>query len=132
MIGGNGGADTFVFGEESINAETDMVKDFSQKQDDESDPQNNGDRLDLRGLAETKGYSKLKFIGAANCLADGATNPDFTGEVRYSHRGDANTTDSTLYTDVTADLDRNGRVDFQVTLMGEEYYTLTDADFLLA
>ena len=132
---GGGGADTFVFGQDSVvpnpttkealDAETDVVKDFAQSQ---------GDRVDLRGLTEHTSFpgSKLTFSGTA-AFSGTAQTRSGAGSVRYSHRGDTtdtDTTNDTLYTDVTVDLDGNGAADFQVTLEGG-HYTLVDADLLL-
>ena len=134
-LSGGGGADTFVFGQDSVvlnpttdtarPAETDVVKDFAQSQ---------GDRVDLRGLTEHTSFpgSKLTFIGTT-AFSGTAQTRSGAGSVRYSHRGDTtdtDTTNDTLYTDVTVDLDGNGAADFQVTLEGE-HYTLTGADLLL-
>ena len=136
---GGAGADTFVFGEESIvttptdtrdlGPQTDTVTDFSQDQ---------GDRLDLRGVAATKGFSNLKFIGTD--AFDDDSQGQSAGQVRYSHRvgnlTDSDTTnDTTLYTDVYVDTD--GRLDesdkpnaeIQITLEGD-HYTLTVSDML--
>ena len=132
---GGGGADTFVFGQDSVvpnpttkealDAETDTVKDFSQSQ---------GDRVDLRILTEHTSFpgSKLTFIGTT-AFSGTAQTRSGEGSVRYNYRGDTtdtDTTNDTLYTDVTVDLDGNGAADFQVTLEGE-HYTLTGADLLL-
>ena len=105
----------------ALPAETDVVKDFSQSQ---------GDRLDLRGLLEHSDVpagTKLTFIGTT-AFSGTAQTRSGAGSVRYTHRGD--TTNDTLYTNVTADLDGNGVADFQVTLEGG-HYTLADADLLL-
>ena len=109
----------------ALPAETDMVKDFSQSQ---------GDRVDLRILTEHTSFpgSKLTFIGTA-AFSGSAQTRSGEGSVRYSYRGDTtdtDTTNDTLYTDVTVDLDGNGAADFQVTLEGD-HYTLTGADLLL-
>lgn len=93
-LAGGAGAGTFVFGEESIvsnptgdaalNAETDTVTDF---------PQNQGDRLDLRGLEEAKDLGSLTLCGTGVFV-----NTDGVGSVRYSHR-----TRNLLDTDPTND-----------------------------
>ncbi len=102
-----------------------MVEDFSQSQ---------GDRLDLRGMVGHTSFpgSKLTFIGTA-AFSGSAQTRSGAGSVRYSYRGDTtdtDTTNDTLYTDVTVDLDGNGKADFRVTLE-RAHYTLTDADLLL-
>ena len=138
---GGAGADTFVFGEESIvttsrdlTPQTDTVTDFSQDQ---------GDRLDLRGLAETKGLQDLKFIGtdafSTRLTPEGKSVSE--GQVRYS-TGQLNphdSTDTNRYTIVSVDtdgaMDESGKpnADFQVLLLEEEGssgFTLTAADML--
>ena len=147
-LSGHEGAGTFVFDEDSLPGatgtladETDRVWDFSGLgADGVKQASEDGDKLDLSGLTETRSYAELKFLGTGNfsgtgLLADGTTsNPAFKGEVRYSYRGDttdADTTNDTLHTDVTVDLDGDGAADFQVTLEGA-HYTLTGADLILA
>ena len=110
---------------QALPAETDVVEDFSQSQ---------GDRLDLRGMVGHTSFpgSKLTFIGTA-AFSGSAQTRSGAGSVRYSYRGDTtdtDTTNDTLYTDVTVDLDGNGKADFRVTLE-RAHYTLTDADLLL-
>ena len=132
---GGAGADTFVFGTASVvdtggptetrtvSTETDTVTDFSQDQ---------GDRLDLRGLKEhdlfkggTTPGTKLDFIGTAGFTSN------VKGQVRYTQSGeDTETNEQDDYTHVTVDLNGDGDVDFQVTLQG--HVPLTDADLLLA
>lgn len=132
---GGDGADTFVFGTESVvdtgaptetrtvSTETDTVMDFSQDQ---------GDRLDLRGLKEhdlfkggTTPGTKLDLLGTK-----GAAFTNVKGQVGYTWAGeDTTTNERDDYTQVTADLNGDGDADFQVTLLG--HVTLTDADFLL-
>ncbi len=96
--------------------------DFSQDQ---------GDRLDLRGLKEhalftggTTPGTKLDFIGTTGFTSN------VKGQVRYTQSGEDTTNERDDYTHVTADLNGDGDVDFQVTLQG--HVPLTDADLLLA
>ena len=143
---GGTGADTFVFGQESVvdtgsatetrtlPVETDNVWDFTQSQ---------GDRLDLRGLTEHSLFTGGTTAGTTLSLltTQGAAFTGVKGQVRYIHAV-GNTTDTSTnndrYTrvevdlDGVADADGNYDAEFQVVLMGEEYYTLTDADLLLA
>ena len=129
LIGG-AGADTFVFKQESVadsdspaalDAETDVVTDFTQSE---------GDKLDFRGLKEHGSFTGTKLLfrgtGAFTTSAD-------QGQVRYSHEAgkltDADTTNDRR-TQVTVDLDGDGDADFQVTLQGATDYTLTVSDIL--
>lgn len=97
--------------------------DFSQDQ---------GDRLDLRGLKEhalftggTTPGTKLTFLETKE-----AAFTNVKGQVRYTWAGeDTTTTERDDYTQVTADLNGDGDADFQVTLIG--HVALTDADLLL-
>ena len=140
---GGAGADTFVFGQESIvttptytrdlGPQTDTVTDFSQDQ---------GDRLDLRGLAETKGLENLEFIGtdAFSTTLTPERKSESEGQVRYStgQRNPDDSTDTNQYTIVSVDtdgVDDSGKphADFQVLLLEEEGssgFTLTAADML--
>ena len=141
---GGDGEDRFYFRKESVvpsdsdtdlKAETDTVKDFSGRgADGVKEGSEQGDMLHFRGLKDHKLFTEstkpgdgLDFIGTAQFTSN------VKGQVRYSHRGDTtdtDTTNDTLYTDVTVDLDGNGEADFQVTLEGA-HYTLTDADLIL-
>ena len=143
---GGAGADTFVFGQESVvdtgsttetrtlPVETDNVWDFTQSQ---------GDRLDLRGLTEHSLFTGGTTAGTTLSLlmTQGAAFTGVKGQVRYMHAvgNTADThTNNDRYTrvevdlDGVADADGNYDAEFQVVLMGEEYYTLTGADLLLA
>ena len=121
----------------ALTAETDVVKDFHgiNETDSQGTDLSQGDRLDLRGLLEHSDVpagTKLTFIGTTAFSGTTQTRSG-AGSVRYSYRGDTtdtDTTNDTLYTDVTVDLDGNGAADFQVTLEGG-HYTLADADLLL-
>ena len=138
---GGAGADTFVFGKESVvNTESDLpverdnVWDFTQSQ---------GDRLDLRGLMEHSLFTGGTTAGTTLSLltTQGAAFTGVKGQVRYIHavgnKADTHTNNDS-YTrvqvdlDGVADADGNYDAEFEVVLMGEEYYTLTDADMLLA
>ena len=141
---GGDGEDIFYFRKESVvpsdsdtdlKAETDTVKDFSGRgADGVKEGSEQGDTLHFRELKDHKLFTEstkpgdgLDFIGTAQFTSN------VKGQVRYSHRGDTtdtDTTNDTLYTDVTVDLDGNGEADFQVTLEGA-HYTLTDADLIL-
>ena len=129
LIGG-AGADTFVFKQESVadsdspaalDAETDVVTDFTQSE---------GDKLDFRGLKAHGSFTGTKLLfrgtGAFTTSAD-------QGQVRYSHEAgkltDADTTNDRR-TQVTVDVDGDGDADFQVTLQGATDYTLTVSDIL--
>ena len=137
---GGAGADTFVFGKESVvNTESDLlverdiVWDFTQSQ---------GDRLDLRGLTEHSLFvegAKLTLLTTQGKAFSGVKDGEV--QVRYIHevgnKADTHTNNDS-YTrvqvdlDGVADADGNYDAEFEVILMGEEYYTLTDADMLLA
>ena len=143
---GGAGADTFVFGEEGIvntpvatrdrGPETDTVTDFSQDE---------GDRLDFRGLAENKGFEHLIFKGTGDfsgkgLLADGSTNSNFKPEVQYLHRsedqtgpdGESTTRKWTLVrVDVDGLRDESGKGNAEIEIILEgDHYTLTDTDML--
>ncbi len=111
-LDGGAGADTFVYraASDSTAANTDYILNFSGAGGE-------GDRLDLSGLG-----NDLVFIGTE----------DFTGtagEVRYVRRGANTGADvSDDFTDVLADLNGDGTVDFKVTLDG--LHTLEEADFV--
>ena len=143
---GGAGADTFVFGEEGIvntpvatrdrGPETDTVTDFSQDE---------GDRLDFRGLAENKGFEHLIFketddFSGTGLLADGSTNSNFKPEVQYLHRsedqtgpdGESTTRKWTLVrVDVDGLRDESGKGNAEIEIILEgDHYTLTDTDML--
>ncbi len=140
---GGAGADTFVFGEESIVNTPTVSRDYSSERDTVTDfSQDQGDRLDFRGLAENKGFEHLIFKGTdafsgTGLLADGTANPNFKAEVRYRHvptgvDADGTTTYNTVVqVDVDGLQDESGKgtAEIEILLEGDDY-TLTAADML--
>ena len=99
QLTGGSGADHFVF-DSAAEAKGDTITDFSVR---------GGDVIDLSGLE-----TELSFVGSD--AFSGAA-----GELRFVIRGGE--------TRVQADLDGDGRADFNIALTGEK--TLTAEDFLL-
>ena len=135
VLTGGAGADTFVFGEGDIvrnpqgnaNLEADKVIGFSKDE---------GDRLDLRGVAEAKDLENLTLKGTGTVFS----TSDGAGAVRYSHHtgyllDEDTTNDNVRYTIVRVDtdgaLDQSGKPnpDVEIILEGD-HYTLTGTDML--
>ena len=115
-----------------LNAKTDLVTDFHgiNKTDSQGNDLSQGDRLDLRGLADHSSLptgTKLTFIGT-NAFSGTKQVYSGAGSVRYWQDDKAGTANDVTH--VLVDLDGNGNADFQVDLTG--LHTLGDADLLLA
>ena len=97
--------------------------------------------MDLRGLTEHSLFAEGAKLTLLTTQGKAFSGVNGQVQVRYIHavgnKADTHTNNDS-YTrvqvdlDGVADADGNYDAEFEVILMGEEYYTLTDADLLLA